>query len=118
MDYPADISNGWNADIGKYRWNLRNDGSLDCSGNTEEHKKDLCECDADFAMELGKIWMDSNFNFTIWEAKNNHQFNFDYDQVCVKQGGSAITDNCCGDYPKRYPFDGFSRECCNGVSVP
>ena len=32
MDYPADISNAWNADIGKYRWSLNNDGSISCTG--------------------------------------------------------------------------------------
>ena len=117
MDYPTDITDLWNADIGKYRWNLDNSGSISCAGNTDEHKRDLCQCDADFATELGKIWFDGNFNFTIWENRNNGQYNFDYEGVCKKQGGQ-ITDNCCGDYPKRYPYDSLLRVCCNGVSVP
>merc|ERR1711879_707366 len=117
MDYPADISNAWNADIGKYRWSLLQDGTITCDGNSDENKRNLCQCDADFAMELGVIWEDSAFNYTIWENKSNRDFDFDYASVCVKEG-HQITDNCCGEYPKRFPFDSLVRECCFGKSVP
>jgi len=36
----------WDSDIGKYKWSENNDGSINCDENTEEHKKDLCSCDA------------------------------------------------------------------------
>jgi hypothetical protein len=117
-DYVNEIAadNTWDANIGKYRWDLMGDGSIDCSRNDEVHKQNLCKCDARYAAELGKIWDDSTYNYQLWNAKKNSLFNFDYANVCVRSG-LTDADECCGAYPERYPFDSTTRMCCNGVQT-
>ena len=103
----------WDANIGKYRWDLQGDGSISCDANPDAHKRDLCLCDARYAIELGKIWDDNTYNYQLWNAKKNAQFNFDYQNVCVRSG-LTDADQCCGNYPERYPFDSSTRLCCGG----
>ena len=105
----------WDANIGRYRWEEAADGSIDCSQNNEQYKKDLCECDSAFAEALGAMWDDSSFDFSLWDNKNNNLFNFDSENTCVGVGNSA--DSCCGTYPNRYPFNSNDRTCCAASST-
>merc|ERR1712007_375408 len=98
------MGNAWDANMGKYRWSLNGDGSISCAANPDQHKRDLCECDARYAMELGKVWDDATYDYTLWNAKKNSAFNFDFENVCVRSG-LTDADECCGAYPERYPFD-------------
>jgi len=116
IDHAGFIGNDWDADIGKYRWSANADGTIDCiTGNAEQHKQDLCTCDAFYAMEMGKIWDDATYDRQLWNAKNNADFNFDFENVCVHNGNyPGIPDMCCGNYPERYPFQlSDNRECCD-----
>jgi hypothetical protein len=102
----------WDSDIGKYKWSENADGSINCDANTEEHKKDLCVCDAFYATEMGKTWDDASYDYTMWNAKNNAAFDFDFENVCTRAPG-AISDDCCGTYPARYPYDSSIKMCCD-----
>jgi len=117
-DYVNEIASDptWDANTGKYRYSLLGDGSITCSGNPDAHKKDLCECDAHYAHELGKIWDDNTYNYELWNAKKNPLFNFEYETVCVRSG-MTDADECCGAYPERYPYDSATRMCCNSVQT-
>ena len=86
---------------GKYRWSLRNDGSISCDANPDPEKRDLCLCDADYAMELGAVWDDATYDYALWNNKKNKLYSFDADNVCqaVFYNGEL---ECCGSYPKRY----------------
>jgi len=116
FDHPQEITNAWDANMGKYRWSLNGDGSISCAANPDQHKRDLCECDARYAMELGKVWDDATYDYTLWNAKKNSAFNFDFENVCVRSG-LTDADECCGAYPERYPFDSSTRLCCQGTTT-
>jgi hypothetical protein len=107
----SSFSSEWDENIGKYRWDLQGDNSITCDQNNDQFKKDLCECDSQFAMDLGAMWDDSNFNFAIWENKHNTLFNFDAAGTCVKMIGDAA-DDCCGSFPLRFPYNSATRSCC------
>lgn len=106
----SSFSSEWDQNIGKYRWELLGDNSIDCSGNNDQFKQDLCKCDAEFAMNLGAMWSDASFDFTMWGNKNNQLYTLDYDTTCT--GGGTQADSCCGSYPKRFPYDSAVRTCC------
>jgi hypothetical protein len=101
----------WDDNIGKYRWELTASNSIDCSGNKDQFKTDLCTCDSAFAMALGSDWDDNNFNYAIWDNKHNSLYNFDMENVCQKIPGDGM-DSCCGNYPERYPYSSATRNCC------
>jgi len=96
---------------GKYRWSQNVDGSINCNANPDQHKKDLCLCDADYAMELASVWDDSTFNYALWNNKKNKLYNFDAQNTCVAAAYNGDMQ-CCGDYPNRYPYNADTRNCC------
>ena len=114
-DYSEFLDASWNAYSGKYKWSTTSTGDITCSGNTEQHKKDLCECDAQFARSMGQSWDDSTYNFTMWNNKNNALFDFDFNNKCVVSL-SGSHDECCGDFPNRRPFDSGKAECCSSTN--
>merc|ERR1712226_124798 len=116
MDHQTFLDTEWDSNIGKYRWDLNADNTVSCAANTEQHKFDLCTCDANYAMALGAVWDDAAYDYTIWGGKKNALFNFDYEGVCVRSQ-MQDADSCCGQYPTRYPFDSSSRMCCDNVKT-
>lgn len=128
MQYGSDIID---VDMDKYRFKVVN-GDISCERNTEkgwhQSKRDLCECDARFAREMGKIWNDATYNqyFWLWprqmKKKEKGKLNpdvpkFDVDATCVGlESGKA--DECCGTYPERYPYNtADSKGCCENTSI-
>jgi hypothetical protein len=117
MDWPESISLDWDTNNGRYRYQIGSDGSITCNGNADPEKSALCECDAEFARELGSTWQDDKFNRTLWDNKNNNDFTLESEFVCTKNG-NQLNDECCGSYPNRMPFSSDSIECCavgNGI---
>lgn len=113
FDHLNYINDAWDSDIGKYRFSVNADNSIDCeSGNDDLHKQDLCKCDAQFAIAMGLMWDDSTFNFANWGGKNNNQYTLDYESTCVPSGAGLQADACCGDYPARQPYDSNNKDCC------
>lgn len=114
----------------KYRFHFVN-GDLTCERNTakgwHQSKRDLCECDAQFARDLGSMWNDNNFNNFYWllpaEMKRplhkrhpDHVNKFDIDATCVmNQSGKA--DACCGSYPNILPYDSADKSCCHSTNL-
>lgn len=117
-------------DESKYRFNVVN-GDISCARNTEkgwhQSKRDLCECDAEFARKIGQIWSDDDFNDFYWLhpkdmkkiAKNKldpEPAKFDMDATCGIIGGGKA-DACCGSYPNRFPYDSNDKSCCNEDTI-
>lgn len=113
----------------KYRFHVK-DGAISCERNTEkgwhQSKRDLCECDAHFANEIGKLWDDNNFNDYYWlnpkdmklinKGKWEGGAKFDIDSTCTANM-SGKADQCCGSYPLKYPYDSTQNNCCNNNSI-
>jgi len=116
MDHVGELNDEWDANIGRYRWDLNADNSISCAANTEQHKMDLCTCDANYAMALGALWDDNTFDMTLWGGKKNNLFSFDYENTCTKSG-TFEADECCGVYPERHPYDSTQRMCCDGITT-
>ena len=55
------FSSEWDADFGKYRWQVEADGSLSCNNNNDQYKEDLCKCDAAYATAVGLVWDDNTY---------------------------------------------------------
>ena len=116
MDYENEIEATWDADIGKYKYSIGADGIVDCSGNREQKREDLCECDKRFAIELGKTYTDSMWNDFFWLGEKENTGKFQYEAVCVR--GTGIRNNkCCGSYPGRFPYDDSMKSCCADTTV-
>lgn len=119
----------------KYRFKIVSDGSgnkdISCQKTSDrgfhQANRDLCECDAHFAREIAKIWVDAEFNDFYWlnpgqmRKKNKGKLvpdvpKFDIDATCVgKESGKA--DQCCGTYPLRHPYDSNDKACCNNETI-
>merc|ERR1711981_398409 len=112
FDHAAEIDVQWNSDAGKYRWDLENDNTISSDANNDQHKFDLCKCDAQYAMDLGAMWDDNNYDYSKWNNKNNNLFTFDHDNVCVQSINTPM-DDCCGTYPLRFPYSSATRDCCD-----
>lgn len=126
MEYGADVID---VDMDKYRFRVVN-GDINCERNTvkgwHQSKRDLCECDARFAREMGKIWNDNTFNDYYWlmpkdmRKKDKGKLipdkpKFDITATCVgNESGKA--NNCCGTYPERYPYNSADQKGCCGNS--
>jgi len=108
-----DIDFAHSAEVEKFRWSETTNGEFDCSDsrNTEAQKAH-CACDAEFAMTLGANWDDASYNYANWENRRNDFYTLDKEAVCVVQNGGR-SDECCGDYPMRFPFPGTMLECCS-----
>lgn len=111
-DYPGQID----VNLGKYRWSNNADNSLNCDGNTEQVKKDLCECDAGYAMELASVWDDSTYDYSKWNAKKNTQYTFVPEAVCIAEVAGGEME-CCGTVPNRYPYNSEVRSCCENTKT-
>ena len=115
MDYADEIDETWDADIGKYKYSIDDNGNILCTGNRDQKRQDLCECDREFAIEFGKTWTDSLWNEFFWLGQGTNG-KFEYDAVCVR--GTGIRNNkCCGSYPSRYPYDDSMKSCCNDSTI-
>lgn len=105
---------------GKYKYKIDEiNKTIDCSGNDPGScKESLCLCDSAFAEKFGALWDDANFNTFYWMNKHNKKQNptFDDASTCVASGGNNAND-CCGDYPDRYPYSDTTFECCGDGTV-
>jgi len=103
---------------GGYKYSVDSStGVLSCTLNTEQCKRDACECDKKFAEDLGALWDDNDFDYGLWNAKHNALATLDYSATCVKQSGNS-NDACCGlAYPEKRPFSSMAHECCSDGSV-
>jgi len=98
----------------KFRWAENTNGDFDCSDSRNtEGQKAHCQCDAEFAMTIAAKWDDSAYNFAHWENGRNNAYSLDKENVCVAQSGDARSDECCGNYPARFPYPQDLFDCCS-----
>lgn len=106
-------------DDGRYNWEQANDGSLDCSKNNDGTvRRALCECDKQYANEMGSVWDDSAHNEFYWKNNRHARQNptFDKDATCVPpgNGGTGKADSCCGSaFPAMEPYNSAQKGCCS-----
>ena len=101
----------------KYRWETVN-GAIDCSANNEDDKRDHCQCDKEFALQMGMVWNDNDFDTSVWFNRRNQDAQV-YDDVCVQNVVNPPTSEkeCCGENPKRRPYNVDVFECCQDGSI-
>lgn len=118
--YPGEID----VNDGRYAWDYDiNTKMFDCSKNKNPARLALCECDASFAVEMGKTWDDNSYNESYWlNNRNNRQqgeASFDYEATCSKNkvpGGNGngnhvtVADKCCGVGFE--PYNSANKNCC------
>merc|ERR1711972_443944 len=112
MDYEVNPSED------RFRWGYSTDNEIQCNdGRNSEAQKAHCECDAAFATTLGALWDDSTYNRANWDHRSNDAFSLDKEAVCVGSGGQ--TDECCGEYPNRSPYNNadVGKMCCDDGNV-
>lgn len=95
---------------------------LVCQDQPGYCKRALCECDAQFARDLYNERQNYNRDF-------HHRYgNIDTDEMCKSvnrgkgygqsggNGGNSGTgeSQCCGNYPKRFPYNESKNQCCDG----
>ena len=113
--------------MSKYRWSLNKANEIVCK-NRHPQNQNLCECDAHYATQLGRIWRDEKFDYTIWRNRKNKAFKLDWRNVCSAPmtkhlPGRSLFDqvavqDCCGTYPYRHPYNLDSGlNCCDDGTV-
>lgn len=116
-----DHTNKCDPDVGNYRYTI--DGTLktiSCSENTDNCKRNACECDKAFALDFAAIWDDNKFNRYYWKNKYNLKAGnptFDMEETCKITGFGSPKDECCGEYPSRKPYNSVLYQCCEDGSV-
>ena len=107
----------------KYRYNIDDNGEISCERNLKGSCKEAqCLCDKELAIEIGKIWLDTQYDISKWwNSKNKNAIKMDHYSVCqpVVNGfntgnGQSFQDSCCGEsYPHRYPHLNKNYNCCS-----
>lgn len=119
---------------GRYHWSIDDDtNQFSCAKNKDEARKALCECDASFAIEMGKTWDDNLWSSSFWLNNRNQRQSdksdddwigdFDYDKTCQKKANKQtfstrtkdpnhvqVADKCCGVGFE--PYNSRDKKCC------
>lgn len=82
--------------------------TLSCHDPPGSMKRSLCECDKELAYQLREYELE-------WQEKFHEKWGgFDRRHECWVKNGNNPTDDCCGNYPHRYPYSTGqgSKACC------
>jgi hypothetical protein len=71
-----------------------------------------CEIEREFAQLAAQFIGSDPRQFRLDRRRSHYKLGDNGDAQCVKQ--AARPDDCCGDYPFRYPFQSTTRQCCVG----
>lgn len=99
-------------DTGRYKYRINRKNEIVCRNSG--CKQQQCLCDAEFAVNVGRVWNDETFNFYFWENKNNKNDIFSREETCIKNDGGIEADGCCGSVPFWVPYNKQTNECCYG----
>ncbi|CAG5086863.1 Oidioi.mRNA.OKI2018_I69.PAR.g11386.t1.cds [Oikopleura dioica] len=82
-----------------------------CDGNAEGCGKWACQCDARFAAQFVAAIREGDFDNANLHASNQ----WDQSAMCAWTGDYDTHDECCGEYPNRFPFatNFGQRACCH-----
>jgi hypothetical protein len=102
-----------------YEYHISENGNLTCGPQGAPYEDNLanfqcenaaCQIEKFFAEQIYPIMGDPQAfktnnadNYDAWQDANTCQHN---------RGMHLVKKECCGNYPKRVPFDGDSMECC------
>lgn len=75
-------------------------------------KRSLCECDVQLARDLYEER--NNYNRELHHRFGSIEPNVQCKAVNRGKSVSAGPQQCCGNYPTRFPFQPTKRECCDG----
>jgi len=85
-----------------------------CEKNDNPCALNACQCDVELVNNLVLAAGDDSYQV----ASLTEYGGFDAQVQCVSGGGAGAgkPDQCCGDFPKRFPFysNNGKRECCSG----
>lgn len=116
MDFGNAVTDQWDADVGKYRFDVDSVTSeISCDRNTDPEKKALCQCDAFFAKQVGAMWVDADYNEANWHNKKEGKATWVYEDTCKHKDEMKAADSCCGAYPERKSFSSIDRDCCGNT---
>lgn len=93
-----------------YDWSLNNDQEIICSDTLESAEHHSCMCDSHYAMNLGKLWSDATFNFTLWNSKKKYRLGIEFENEKV-EASSFDKENVCvehkieNDGEENYDYD-------------
>lgn len=77
--------------------------------NDDPCKTRVCSCDTNFVYKL----MEGFFAGIVFDATPQHSGSFDIEASCPKGSHNAANKDCCGIYPKRFPYGvSANRQCC------
>merc|ERR1712110_75959 len=106
----------------KYLYTIdHNTKEITCNADQASCRYEKCECDKQFAIALGEIWSDDDFNEENWLNRKNvaRRTNqglplLDVDSVCVKDPDQTnyVNDQCCGNVGHKVPFSSQRFSCC------
>jgi len=68
----------------------------------------LCTCETQFISEV----MDNLWNGAVYSSLNLHSEGFDKDASCMHGIAGQPVYECCGLYPKRFPYNVNQQDCC------
>jgi hypothetical protein len=68
----------------------------------------LCTCETQFISEV----MDNLWNGAVYSSDNLHSQGFDKDTSCIHGVSGQPVFECCGLYPKRFPYNVNQQDCC------
>lgn len=68
----------------------------------------LCTCETQFISEV----MDNLWNGAVYSSDNLHSEGFDKDSSCIHGIAGQPVFECCGLYPKRFPYNVNQQDCC------
>ena len=95
-------------EIGGFRWFFKvfidpKTDEFTCEKNDNPCGIRACQCDVELVNNLVLAAGDESYNVPSLTEYGG----FNVDRQCVSGGGSGIAgkpDQCCGDYPKRFPY--------------
>jgi len=111
-------------DMEKYLYNIDpTTKEITCNPDQPLCRYEKCECDKQFAVALGQIWVDEDYNEFNWLNRKNVQRRtnqglpvLDVDAKCVKDPDQMnnVNDQCCGSVGQKVPYSSARFSCCDG----
>lgn len=100
----------------KYNFKIGKADTITCTDAPGTCKYNICECDRWSVMNLQKVVGSKQIIDTTDDRYLAHK-GFIAENQCrnkVRSNRGPMKMNCCGEYPKRFPFNENARQCCNG----
>lgn len=109
-----DEGEGCSAETTKYRFKLGSGpDDIICQDKEGSCANDLCKCDREAVLNLRSM-----LGNLSGDSKYLSHNGFNPDTECKRRPNTRNTADsrteCCGEYPKRFPFNSNQKQCCDG----